>query len=290
VTSRPLHAKNSICGSDPLLAESVLQARHTRCLELRAAFDRMLEATELSSRRDELVVQFLEWAAPPLGPISEEVAGRLQQKLEARTPGQGAEEISLRLKRNPSAELDAIRQRLLNLGPNSGRLRANDTHWKDFIIFKYLSDIAISYRTVLLDVVGGDNSSGLEIRLHVGLFDGLPANVGIRFETQRLRHFLTVMQLAKKRLPKFPGRRIEPDAIGFFTRIYGHLKDAGVLYMPEFRKYDEPLVKAIYKQCGAEARNDVDSVLPPRRSDVTTYNVSGGAMAARTARASNVLP
>jgi hypothetical protein len=290
VTSKPLHAKSSTCGSDPLLAESVLQARHTRYVELRAAFDRMLEATELSSRGDELVVQFLEWAAPPLGPISEEVAGRLQQKLKARNPGQGAEEVSLRLKRNPCAELDAIRQRLLNLGSNSARLRANDTHWRNFIIFKYLSDIAMGYQTVLLDVVGSDSSSALELRLHVGLFDGLPANVGIRFETQRLRHFLTVMQLAKKRLPKFPGRRIEPDAIGFFTRIYGHLKDAGVLYMPEFRKYDEPLVKAIYKQCGAEARNDVDSVLPPRRSDVTTYNVSGGSKATRPSRVSNALP
>lgn len=285
MTSKSLLAKSTIGDSAPLLAETVLQARHTRCVELRAAFDRMLEATGPSSRGDELVVQFLERAAPTVRPISEEVAGRLQQKLEGRNPGQGAEEILLRLKRSPSAELDALRQRLLNPGSSSARLRANDTHWKNFIIFKYLSDIAIGYRAILLDVVGSDGGSALEVRLHVGLFDSLPANVGIRFEAQRRRYFLTVMELAKKRLPKFPGRRIEPDAIGFFTRIYGHLKDAGVLYMPEFRKHDEPLAKAIYKQCSAEARTDVDSVLPPRRSDVVTYNASGGSKAAGVGRA-----
>ena len=47
---------------------------------LEKSFDGLPErlATELASRGDELVVQFLEWAAPLLGPISEEVAGRLE--------------------------------------------------------------------------------------------------------------------------------------------------------------------------------------------------------------------
>lgn len=195
------------------------------------------------------------WAA------SEEVASRVQRTLEACTPGQGAEEVVLRLKRNPCAELDAIRRRLLNLGAHGSRLRVNDTHWRKFVIFKYLSNVAMAYRAVLLDVAGSDSSSGLEVRLHVGLFDSLPANVGMRFETQRLRHFLTVIQLARKGLPKFPGRRIEPDAIGFFTRIYGDLKNAGVLYMPEFRKYDAPLAKAIYNGSPKTARGRVPGIL-----------------------------
>lgn len=220
-----------------------------------------------------LTSELFHQVAPSMASLCECFASHLH-KLQDNEPAPHPDHAELKTPENPYAELEAV---LKDIVPKErlDRTIAEEKGWKDFVVFHYLSEIADAYSAILVKADGrpGEKHSTVRTAFYAHGHSHLPGQVGMRFETQKFRHFLTEKDLEAREIEKFPGVR-QVDPIVFYRTRYGSLHRQNVLNLNELRAYDAPLVKAIYRACEA-LKMEPETILPESRALVTDYNARG---------------